>query len=608
MENYTPDLASSTSDYHHVRPLALTKTYSTCHFPQSKSKSKNHARQGSRFTVISNAADTERSYDPFKASRPQHLDAVRPADRATITIHRNRESDCKEDNFTTRQRYTSQASVVSGSERERGRPRKLFLPKPYASRSSLASSTRSRGSARVRATVGNRYGVSFSHLRKPSPSGGPHIVTSANSKALPAVGRHSNHTEVTDDGGDTLRPIGEISASARYTRSRKPESAAFQPVPGSPTAKPKRSSQVWTEDVRQLSSSLAKDCDEAFNRSTVVPSSEPSQKVKAGSSSLADTNRRPKRSSLDTRPLPAPPSRTDSVEIELLEARKQAELRKVSGDVSPSYLDRMVSHIDRLIQPSESAKHYPDRRTASAPPVEKKYLASECLLPSIHETGGEDGSPHRTSEKTTGRQRHSQVKSSRTASAPEPRFAYKSHADDRFSRPGTYERDTIRVINPSSPISPVKPPAPPTIRKKGKVGQPPLMSGGLGYKDPIDGYRSYASGSRKSRRTDSKLDVPRDMGRTYGEYDNDDQFSHDNSSGTIVRRPSNWFKRSSKGSEEDFKQSTRAETSQSQHSSRNGSSPHFETNIPILPKQKGFSLRRLFKKRDSKPDMTASSK
>jgi serine/threonine-protein kinase HSL1, negative regulator of Swe1 kinase len=608
LENYTPDLVSSASDYHHVRPLALTKTYSTCHFPQPKSKS--HARQVSRFTVISNTADTEKSYDPFKASRPQHLDAIRPADRATITIHRNRERDDKEEKFTTRQRIASRTSVASGSER--GRPRKLFPPKPYASRSSLASSTGSRSSApRVRATIGHRRGVSFSHVRKPSPSAGSHRVVSANTKQNSTVGRHSNHTEVTDDGGDTLRPIGETSASARYVRSRKTESTASQALPPTSAARPGRSSQIWTEDVRQLSSSLAKDCDEAFNRSTVVSTSNTPPKVKASSLPLTGTHRKLKRSTLDTRPLPAPPSRSDSVKIELLEARKRAELRKASGDDSPSYLDRMVSHIDRLIQPSESVNHHPDRRTSSAPPVEKSYLASGRLLPSIHETGGEDGSPRSPSDsKIVGRHRHVQVKSSRTASAPEPRAAYKTYLDDQFSRPDSYERDTIRVVNPSSPRSSVKPPAALTIQKKRKGSLPPLMSGGLSsdHEGHTHRHRPSASATRQNYRADSKFDVPPYLGQPGEDKSTDDQFTHDSSTGTIIRKTSNWFKRSSKGSKEDYKMSTRAETSQSQYSSNNTIPPHPDVSLPIPSKTKGFSLRKLFKKRNSKPDITVGSR
>jgi len=498
--------------------------------------------------------------------------------------------------------------VASGSER--GRPRKLFPPKPYASRSSLASSTRSRTSApHVRATIGHRRGVSFSHIRKPSPSIGTPRVASANTKQNSTIGRHSNHTEVTDDGGDNLRPAGETSASARYVRSRKAESTVSQ-LPPTPGPRPGRSSQIWTEDVRQLSSSLAKDCDEAFNRSTMVSTPSTPQKVKATSLSLAGTHRKLKRSALDTRPLPAPPSRSDSVKIELLEARKQAELRKASGDVSLSYLDRMVSHIDRLIQPADPVSHHPDRRTSSAPPVEKGYLASGRLLPSIHETGSEDGSPQSPSDsKIVGRHRQVQIKSNRTASAPEPRMAYKTYPNDRFSRPDSCERNTIRVVNPSSAISPVKPPAPLTIRKKGKAGLPLLMRGGLSsdHDGNTHGLRPSVSVSRPNYRADSKFDVPPDLGRPGEDTITDDSFAQDSSTGTIIRKTSNWFKRSSKDSEENYKTSTRAETSQSQHSN-NTIPPHLEVNLPMLSKTKAFSLRRLFKKRNSKPDMTVGSK
>ncbi|TVY49671.1 Serine/threonine-protein kinase [Lachnellula occidentalis] len=590
LENYTPDLVSSASDYHHVGPLALTKTYSTCHFPQPKSKS--HTRQSSRFTVISNTADTERSYDPFKASRPQHLDSIRPTDRATVTIHRDPDQDDNAEKSTTRQQLGSRASVTNGPER--GRPRNMFPPKAYASRSSLASSTRSRSSApRVRATIGNRRGVSFSRLRKASPSVTSQSVASTTRKQNSTVERHSNHTEVTDDGGDILRPIGEKSASSRYVRSRKRDPTASETLAPAPAAKSAPSSQIWTEDVRQLSISLAKDCDEAFSRSTVVSASDKPQRVKASSLSVAGANPKLKCSSLDTRPLPAPPLRTNSVNSELLEARKQAELRKASGDDSPGYLDRMVSHIDRLIQPSESKDHDRDRRTFSAPPVEKKHIPSGRLLPSIHEIGGEDGSPRGHSDSINpGHHRQVQVKSSRIASAPEPRAAHRIYLEDRFSQPHS-ERETIRVVTSPSQRSPVKAPAPLTIRKKASAGPSALRSG---Y---VESGHNYCA--------DSKLNVPADFGGAVEDTNIDDHYAHDTSSGTIIRKTSNWFKRSSKGSEEDYKTSARAETSQSRYSCISTNPPHLDTNLPISSKTKGFSLRRLFKKRDSRPDMTAGN-
>jgi len=578
-----PDVGYSASDYHHVRPQALTKTYSTCHFPQPKSK--YHGRQVSRFTVISNAAETEKSYDPFKASRPQHLDAVRPADRATITIHRDGDQGVKEDKIPTKQGLASRASLGSGSER--GRPRKLVPPRPYASRSSLASSTRSRGSAPyVRATVGHPRGVSFSHLRRRSPSVEAHRLVSADPKHT-SNARHSNHTEVTDDGVDSLRPVGGTPASTRYIRSRKAQSAALQPPLPTTGAKSGCGSQIWTEDVRQLSSSLAKDCDEAFNRSTVTSNS-------TGTSAVVGTNQKLKRSVLDTRPLPPPPSRSDSVKVELLEARKQAELRKASGeDVSPGYLDRMVSHIDRLIQPTSPVQPLPERRASSAP-VEKKNLTIGRLLPSIYEAGGEDPSPRGLSGSgnTADSHRNTHVKSSRTASAPEPRAAYKTYSDDRFSQPDSHERNTIRVVNPSSPTSPVKPPAPLTIRKKGGLN--------LGHNDHAHRHDPRAADPQHTHRTDVNLSVKQHVGGSSEDKRANEHSGHNVSSGTIVRKTSNWFKRNSRSSEDGFK----GETSQS--SSNNTIPPHTDIKLPVPSKTKGFSLRRLFKKRDSKPDMTVS--
>ena len=622
MENYTPDLGYSNSDYHHVRPLTLAKTYSTCHFSQPKTK--GHARQASRFTVISNVAETERSYDPFKASRPQHLDAIRPVDHAKVTIHRD-PKDTQSDGVvhypTSRPRQDSRSSASNKGSRQQ----MLVPPRVFASRSSLASSRSGNSAPFVRAAAGRKRGVSFLHNRKHSGSSGR---KTSKDNLFTVIGSHSNHTEVTDDGSDILRAVGGTPPSTRYIRSRKAVSAVSQPLIS--TTKPGGASLLWNGDVRQLSTSLAKTCDDAFNRTSVVSTEDTKDHVgparrSLSSSSQSNNKHQPltrdklavassklKRASLNTRPLPPPPARSESVKIELLEARKQAELRKYSGggNESPGYLDRMVSHIDCLIQPGSPDYLNAERRTLSAP-VESKRVSSNRPMPPIHEARGEELSPRRGKggDKVTDRNRHNEV-SSRVASAPEPRDSNRSPLSNRYTVPSAHVQDTIRVIMPSSPQSPVRPPAPLTIRKKSsQSGQPPTMSGVPGHENDRhwNVHRPSGLGLRQQYQAGSRLDVAPDLRRIDEDNNADERFVNDSNQGTIVRKKSSWFKRNSKVGDGDFQTPTLGgSTPPSQSSSNDAFRPQLNAEVPVPPKKKGFSIGKLFKKRNSKPEMTVS--
>jgi serine/threonine-protein kinase HSL1 (negative regulator of Swe1 kinase) len=594
LENYTPELSFSASDYHHVKEQTLTKTYSTCLFPQPAAKGKGHTRQGSRFTVVSNAVETERSYDPYKASRPQHLDSMRPVEHAKITIHRRGPSDEEaegslEDINTVRK--TSQTASTPGVARKEGvQKQNLAVSRVIASRSSLASSTRSRGSgSRVRATVGHKRNVNFSHRRRDSVGSQAKTIVAVK----PPVDRHSHHTEVSGNGGDSLHAVA--GDSSNYIRSKKSQAAASNPL--LPASKAGRGSELWTEDVRQLSSSLAMDCDAAFNRTEIETKGSdtlhPSMIVRKSSPLAtqppvnAQKSRLP---SLDNRPLPPPP-RSESAKKELIEARKQAELRKaLAGDESPGHLDRMVSHIDRLMETAS-----PDRRTASAP-VESMYNASTWPLPSIHEAGKEDESPlpQTNLDKYTDLDRYLKSQrgfqtTSRIASAPEAREAKKYH-ENRFMRSSSGTQDTIRVVQPSSP-SPVKAPAPLTIRKKSSQGGQPVSDSGVFSPNTSRSSSQAASSTKKSCGRELRqqyLDGSRaDLERISEDHATGDQQGIGSSTGTVVKKKETWINRLSKLDTPDF----RAPSESYVH--------------PLLlnpPKKKGFSFGRLFKKR--KPDMS----
>ena len=616
LENYVPDIQYSNSDYHHVRPLALTKVYSTRHFPQPKLK--GHGRQISRFTVISNVTETERSYDPFKCSRFQRLDAIRGTDNAKITIHRTHQNSHAQDQIIEPPNGHRQFSDASTSAvNDRGKQQMLAPPWAFASRSSLASSTRSRNSGRhMRAPVRYKRGVSFAHIR--NRAGGNH----AYGPGRAAEARHSSYTGVTNDASKFPHTMAGSPGSTRYIRSRKCQSVASQPQLSMPG--PARASQLWIDDVRQLSSSLARDCDEAFNRSSAIscPDSERRNMSTFTRFESSHISRQPttpiqprptsasqqvRHASLRNRPLPVPPVRSESVNIELIEARKQAELRKSTGENgSPGYLDRMVSHIDRLIQPTSPVAACIDHRVLSAP-VGGLGSYSSQPLPSIHEAWKEDESPHRPTDfgKYKDQHRRHESKAGRIASAPEPRNSDRHH--DPFSRTESNIKDTIRVVNSPSLDDPVQIPAPLTIRKKSSQGGrlPPLDTIGTEWDRDGKSIKHRNSGLELRQQYDAivRPDAFSDLERI---DEDEDRRTNDSNTGTIVKKKSTWFKRSSKsGDENEWKMSIGGGHAIPSHSSTNDTArQHQEPPLPFLAKKKGFSLGNLFKRRPSNPDMT----
>ncbi|RDW80079.1 hypothetical protein BP6252_04717 [Coleophoma cylindrospora] len=617
LENYIPDIGYSNGDYHHVRPT-MKKTYSTCDFSQPNMN--GPGRQVSRFTVISNVAETiggetVQSYDPYKASRPQHLDSFRASERAKVTIHRIEEPVAKP-------RQSSRSSASHSGIGDRLGQQRLLPPRGLGTRSSLASSTRSRNSG-VRAPLAHKRGVSFSHLKKRKAS--EDVLSAPSGKRLDKEIKATHRA-----GGESiLHSIPAPMASTRYLKTRKMQPPTYQPtLPGGKTGR----NHTWNEDVRQLSSSLAKDCDEAFNRismtsgvdsnHTTSPFTEtplssfdlnaPSRQPSLLDSSNPSTQGKRKKFdhiSLQNRPLPPRPARSDSIDRELMQARRQAEQRQRSGeDGSPGYLDRMVSHIDHLIQPESPGSTY-ERRIASAPTESQEYYPPRPL-PSINaETAQRSPRQHNDLDRFIEQQRRSEAKSNRVVSAPEAGKSLKVDQQkrrDHFPGQDPYLRDTIRVVTPSSP-SPVKVPAPLTIRKKSSYASTaPIMSDGIPSQD-FEPSRQYLSSQdlREEYRAASINNANPDLSRIEEDRYYDDQFTNESSSGTVVKKRSTWFKRNSKSGEDNEKRTfnTVASRQVSLSSSNNPSEPKYAEEIPAPSKKKGF-LGRLFKKRNSKTEMT----
>jgi hypothetical protein len=164
------------------------------------------------------------------------------------------------------------------------------------------------------------------------------------------------------------------------------------------------------------------------------------------------------------------------------------------------------------------------------------------------------------------------------------------------------------VVNSPGLNDPVQIPAPLTIRKKSSQGGrlPPL--------DTISPELDRAGRPIKNRTSGLEL-----RQQYYAEtkpnpslerIEEDDKSANGSNSGTIVKKKSTWFKRSSKsGDENEWKMSIGGGHAIPSHSTTNVTTqPPDEPPLPFLQKKKGFSLGRLFKRRPSNPDMTLAGK
>ena len=283
----------------------------------------------------------------------------------------------------------------------------------------------------------------------------------------------------------------------------------------------------------------------------------------------------------------------------------------LDGDESPTYLNRMVSHIDRLMQPLSPARSF-------SAPTESKRPSAGRLLPPIQESHERDTTSFRAKELAMyrDRQRRPEAKTTRIGSAPEPRQLKLDSFYGHFARPDPPLRDTIRVVDPISTLSPVRPPAPLIIRKKTSRPAPlTLMSGGLGdsyenqsqSRDPSDGLdlrQQYKFGVKEPAASGlSKIEEAKK---------DEDSYENDSNASTLLRKTSSWFKRSSRSGGGSVKSTAGSDSWRSQTSYNMGQEPYHRPQNPHLdsstlpepPEKKMSKLGKWFKKRNSKPNMS----
>ncbi|KAF3014269.1 hypothetical protein E8E14_011139 [Neopestalotiopsis sp. 37M] len=578
LENYVGDLTYSASDYHLLRPANWTKRFTTVEFPS------RHGRTPSRFTVISNVATDEnsiesvadgatiRSYDPYKASRI--LDGP-AASHAKITVHRDgsiARSSTRASNLD-RMRTGSLRSNSTYSKRG-GRGGHLAVNASMrASRRSLTS-IKSTGSSSLKRPVSRaRRGVNFNHQHG-TPVAAEKLVLKKGPASIAG-----DDTTYDRDHTSPASPCRQPSVTSSQT-ARRPETQSLV----LPTmARPHRHGN---DEIRQLSHSIAEDCDQAFNSSLLSPdvpadissTMEPSSLSPSmldfshitGSSSLSVSTPTPVESRnneahrlshrWDARPLPQAPPPTDSVLREIRMAKRRTAQRENMVDESPGHVNRMMEHLDNLLT-TDDFEADNDQRIVSAP-IYSQYSTQwgrdAIPLPSISEGRRE------VSSADTGKHRTSSAPTVKTPVAEStPNYGRERTALDYLSR---QENTICMVSSPGDGQSPVRIPAPLNIRKKvanSAAAQPPRKILSLRQQYAFDEIQDTIP---EEPPTPSTKSIP-----------------------SPTRKKSSWFKRGSKDKDEVF------ESSEHFHSDHTTSVPQTSSTnsagTDLLPaKKRSFSF------------------
>lgn len=447
-EDYNPTLTHSVSDYHHVNQV-YSKKVSTRKF--SNSNAAGHKRSVSRFTVISNVAETEagteagtvKSYDPYKSSIVMEPSDTR-ASHAKIVVHRNNP------NVEAEVRSMVQAEAMKAKASSEASKKKVYVQQRRgsaaylkASRGSMSSirSTRSMrsmsGKQGVRPTSRHKRGVDFTKARKP--------------------------------------PAYEVEADM------EPLMSGANGVPQSRDTTP-----VWNEDLTDFSCKIAKDLDDAFMSSLLaVDSSERDEgrdspfSIRLSSPELTETPAPPAQPSQSkkykpwhSRPLPPSPPRSESVQREIERAKDKDQKRpKTSAGSKDSRKDAAAIGVAtssntklqaRIVEVQAFSHGSDDRRIVSAPVYSQSGKPGVMQLPSIYETGQENW-PLADKDKP------------RASSAPSKKNApYKAQDIEELAHMAHAENTIRLVVSPTNtrPKGPISTPRPISLPKKISRAEP----------------------------------------------------------------------------------------------------------------------------------------
>ncbi|POR32574.1 Putative serine/threonine-protein kinase HSL1 [Tolypocladium paradoxum] len=450
LEDFKPELAHSMSDYHHLKPAIWKKRVSTCQFAQPRAD--GHGRSLSRFTVISNTADTEaetdKSYDPYRGSRMlQRCDSE--VSHAKIVIHRDVKSTTNGPQATR---------VRSGSNARRGRANsaKASMAARQASRGSLASlrSNRQDASHAAAPNLRHKRGVDFSHIRKRSSSAG-----ATQRETTRRAGSAPVH------GGGSGYQVGTARPRSPTPEMPKLPNGTYPKAKGAPVIRVATNvgvSMIFNEELRHFSNNCAKDCDEAFKSSLIEEDSvggswTDGERKRRASTGFSLTIESPtvttpatdtSSPSWQTRPLPPLPPEDASKNC-VVTTSYGVDAQPTSSDDHDD-ADSLAGAATRLAVPVLLSRQG-DRRVTSAP-VYSQPARKLSTLPSINEHSG-----IRPSEAGDG---------NRVVSAPPHRQTTKTSERNRSVEYLSKVENTIRVVHSPGAASPVKVPKPLNLRKK----------------------------------------------------------------------------------------------------------------------------------------------
>ncbi|KAI1259839.1 hypothetical protein F5Y18DRAFT_284555 [Xylariaceae sp. FL1019] len=385
MESYDASLAYSPSDIHHFRPTTTkwNRQQTTSEFLS------NDGRMPSKFTLVSNteasiegtetaaSKATLQSYDPYKSSR--NMDD-KEASHARIVIHRGG-SSAKNSTRSSVVRRAQSGSARSNSTHSNGGKAARYLSASAAmraSRLSLGSVQSSGAGSYTRPVSRHKRGVEFSHSRGQ--------LEGSRDVSRPPITpmRHGNMAK-------TSTAKGKGKSSGRSMAN---------------TSCPRQGSKKTTEEMREFSYSIAKDCDDAFNSSlpegaesyldvstldrqgdgvisSPVGMSTPSPAAFEASQATRAAHW------WDSRPLPPAPDEAH----EIMMAKKRAS-RKENQQESSVKADCVSSHLNCLVPNRTSSTEVERNQRAVSAPIYSAYSSQwgkgKMPLPPITEKSREE--------------------------------------------------------------------------------------------------------------------------------------------------------------------------------------------------------------------------
>lgn len=459
--------------------------------PPRKSHSHSVHRQAS-------VAETEESYDPYRPSRAQI--AKTQADQARITLlrivsHNSSRRPSTRQGSTTSARNPAIARAQGAEDvscTANSPPRSMTMHSAGPSQLQRMMTNRQISQGNSRTTMSSRRSVrsnssvviarksssykrnvSFVHNRKRSFSGRHPLLRSQEHHNSPFTlqerffrDQSQSHAKSKEAAISPSTSMKEIPGSEDLpvVRSRK------SPVKEHAAKKPKVVSHYWQDDARKVSVEMEKLCDDAFNRSPVA-SSIPTLRTEAtGNRYSHNTHSSPATSfsvhedpvpvsvarhskarqievDYQQRPLPLPPATERQMNTEHLGSYTQRELAKTrdllkkraaEATMSPGYLDEVIAHLDRLMQPSSIRLHEEERRAVSTPDPNSGIPRKDTF--------------EQIMEKNN--------------------IGFRSASEPSKRHNTNHAQSTIRVVDSSSGLNPISPIKPLTIRKKSESSTP----------------------------------------------------------------------------------------------------------------------------------------